>query len=238
MVEPGEGADEAILAVAARHALHDEELVAAFATGSVDDDGDRSRAQQLVDRCAACRDLRQDLEAIGGAIRASASHTAAAPRDFRLSVEDAIRLGGTVRTRGVLGRLRRAFADFARPLGASMVALGIAGLLVGSATFGGYAASPLAVDTAVTQPTSATEVNAGAARSSAPGASQRSAYQPGSTFEEGTGDGGDPPPSEREAGASAGASAWLLGGSAGLLAAGLILLAMTFRRGRSRDSAS
>jgi hypothetical protein len=229
VVEPENGVDEAALAVAARHALHDEELVAAFATGSLDDDGEIARARQFVERCVACRDLHHDLEAIGGAIRASGQFTAAAPRDYRLSVEDAVRLGGTVRAGGFLARLRDAVMGVAGPLGASMAALGIAGILVGSATIGGLGAMPLSVDTGATGQTPVAEVNSGASRTSAPDGTHRIAVvEPGSTFEEG--DGGAP----RESGDDAGAnpSTWLLGGSIALLAGGVILLGVTFRRGR------
>ncbi len=233
MVEPGNGADEAALAVAARHALHDEELVAAFATGSLDDDAEIARARQFVDRCVACRDLHHDLEQIGGAIRASAQFTATAPRDFRLSVEDAMRLGGTVRAGGFLARLRNAVGGVARPLGASMAALGIVGILVGSATTGSLGAMPLSVDTAVTGQTPTTEVNSGAARTSGPDVTQRTAVvEPGATREEG--DGGAPRASGDDAALNP--SSWLLGGSIVLLAGGVILLGLTLRRDR-RDRA-
>lgn len=230
-----EGADEAALAVAARHALHDEELVAAFATGSVDDAGERARAEQLVDRCVACRDLHRDVEAIGGALRDAVQFTATAPRDFRLTEADALRLGGTVRARGFVARLRRTFAGIARPLGASMAAIGIVGVLVGSATLGGFAAAPLSIDANGLKDTGAPEVNSGVPAAPEPGATERTAYiEPGSTFGEGgIGAGGGPREGDGAGDATAAsASAWLLGGSIGLLAVGLALLLATFWRRR------
>ncbi|HEY8239353.1 MAG TPA: hypothetical protein VIF63_07940 [Candidatus Limnocylindrales bacterium] len=134
-------ATEAALAVAARHALHDEELIAGFAVDGLDDDADIAKAKSLVERCAACRDLFVDVQAISGALRVEARRTIAAPRDFQLSVDDARRLGGTISPRGFVRNLRRAMVSFGRPIGASMAALGIVGVLVGSFSFGGLGAA-------------------------------------------------------------------------------------------------
>lgn len=144
------GPDEAALAIVARHALHDEELVAALAAGALHGDGesdDRARARSFVDRCAACRALHDDVAAIGASLRAEAAFTIQVPRDFRLSVEDAHRLGGTVISRRVAGGFRALLIGIARPVGASMAALGVVGVLVGSAVLGsaGLAGAP-AVD--------------------------------------------------------------------------------------------
>lgn len=229
MAEPGTGADEAALAVAARHALHDEELVAALATGSLDD-GDAARAQQLVDRCAACRDLHRDLAAIGGALRASAAITATAPRDFRLTADDARRLGGRVSPRGPLARLRGSLAGFARPLGASMTAMGLVGLFVASTSLTGLAGAPSSVDSGKNLGSAGAEIEPGAAQASPPSATDRTAVLgPDSTFEEGVSGG---TPAERDDTSAPDSRSWLLAGSLGLLAAGLILLGFAFRRGR------
>jgi len=48
------GSEDPALAIAARHALHDEELVVAFATDG-DDAQDATRARTLIERCQACR---------------------------------------------------------------------------------------------------------------------------------------------------------------------------------------
>ena len=221
--------------MAARHALHDEELVAGLATGSLDEEGEIARARQLVDRCAACRELHTDVAAIGGALRAGARFTAAAPRDFRLTADDARRLGGTVRTRGFLARLRGSLAGVAKPLGASLTAMGLVGILVSSATFGGAAMAPLTVDGAATGVPTVPGELAGAPQSVGPLSSDRSVVMgPEATPEEDAFAGGNP--MERDADTAASPTALLLGGSLGLLAAGLILLGLAFRRGR-RDRA-
>ncbi len=173
MADPEEGPadeqqpDQAALAVVARHALHDEELIAAFAGGDLEEGegagdeageeagGEAERARALTERCSACRDLYLDIQLIDGLIRAAETAAAygarvSAPRDFRLTADDARRLGGPVPVRGikeggVLERLRTALTGLARPLGASMATLGVVGLLVGSMTLG-PGAMPVAVD--------------------------------------------------------------------------------------------
>lgn len=237
MADPGDGLDEAALAVAARHALHDEEMVAALATGSLEVDGDVARARQLIDRCAACQELHRDLEAIGGALRAGAWFTAAAPRDFRLTADDARRLGGTVSARGLLAGLRSTLVSFARPLGASMAALGLVGVLVTSASLGSPASAPLSVDSTLTGGSAAPGELAGAVQSEGPSSSKRSAVAgPAKTPEEGVSRGADPRAADGQPGTSP--IVWLLGGSLGLLATGLVLLGVGFSRGRrGRDRA-
>lgn len=147
------GPDEAALAIVARHALHDEELVAALAAGALeaDDEADeRSKARALVERCPACRAVHDDVAAITGALHAATAFTARAPRDFRLTVDDAHRLGGTVVTRGPLAGLQRLLAGVARPVGASLAALGLVGVLVGSALVGAAGTARQAADTSPT----------------------------------------------------------------------------------------
>jgi hypothetical protein len=140
-----EPSDDAVLGAIARHALHDEELVAAFAADELDDTSEVARARILVERCVMCRDLCRDLTVIRTVIRASGTAaeraaTASAPRDFRLSADDAARLRpGTpierVATRlGLRARLGRGIVAFGRPLGAALATFGIAGLLLGSVT--------------------------------------------------------------------------------------------------------
>ena len=138
-----EGYEDPALAIAARHALHDEELVVAFATdGEAIEAADRARS--LIERCVACRDLHADLVTIGGVLRAAGNAeaiaaTQPAPRDFRLSIETANRLRpGSVALR-FRDRLAAAIASFGRPVGASMASLGVVGLLLGTLTMGGLA---------------------------------------------------------------------------------------------------
>ena len=230
--------DEAALAVVARHALHDEELVAALATGSLDDESEIMRAQGFVDRCSACRDLHRDIAAIGGALRQDARGTMTAPRDFRLTVEDARRLGGPVRVGGFVAAFRRAFTSFAAPVGASMAALGIVGLLVGSVSLGamslggGAAAAPNAAGSGQSEATNAPAgVRPGAEVTGPKATSDLSvAAGPASTAFAVETDTATP----RDAATAPGVSptAWLLGGSVVLLLGGLVLLFVAFRRGR------
>jgi hypothetical protein len=134
------------LSAAARHALHDEELVAAFA---VDGDAadDPARARQLIERCQTCRDLHADIVAIGAVVRAVGSAEALgavrrAPRDFRLTASDAVRILGGNGLQRLAARLRDGIATFGRPVGASLAALGVVGLLVGTMSLGGLGGSP------------------------------------------------------------------------------------------------
>lgn len=169
MAEQEHGSDDAQLAAIARHALHDEELIAAFAAGDLDGTPDGERARALVERCATCRDLHRDLVAIRLAVHASGSAarraaTVSAPRDFRLSAEDAARLrpGSPIaRVAARLGfraRLGLGIVAFGRPVGAAMATLGVAGLLIGSLTLGGGGLTAVS--------------GSGAAASSAPGIDQ------------------------------------------------------------------
>jgi hypothetical protein len=137
-------ADDPALATAARHALHDEELVAAFAAG--DEEADAARARSLIDRCVTCADLARDIEAITGAVRslddaATASAYVKAPRDFRIIPEGA----APARPTGIRARLAAALgglATFARPVGATLATFGLVGLLVGTVSLGPLGGSP------------------------------------------------------------------------------------------------
>jgi hypothetical protein len=88
--------DDPRLVAAARHALHDEELVAAYA---VDGDAadDPTRAKALIERCQTCRELHADMVAIGAVFKAAGTAEAVgaarpAPRDYRLTATEAVRL--------------------------------------------------------------------------------------------------------------------------------------------------
>jgi len=136
------GSEDPALAIAARHALHDEELVVAFASDG-DDAEDAARARTLIERCQACRDLHDDVVAIGAALRSVPQAQAAAaiqrPRDYRLSVATANQLRpGSVVLR-LRDRIREAIASFGRPVGMSLASLGVVGLLLGTLTLGGSA---------------------------------------------------------------------------------------------------
>ena len=146
--EAGLGADDARLGAIARHALHDEELIAAFAADDLEGPAEEERARALIERCATCRELASDLAIIRTTLRTSGTAaeraaTLAAPRDFRLSVEDAARLRPDLpilrlATRlGLRARLGFGIAAFGRPIGATMATFGVVGLLIGSLTLGG-----------------------------------------------------------------------------------------------------
>lgn len=225
------GADDATLAAAARHALHDEELVAAYAAGGLESDDEVALTRALVDRCTVCRDLHRDIAGIGTALATEARFTAEAPRDFRLTVADAQRLGGRVRPRGLVAWLRGSVIAFARPLGATLATFGVVGLLVGSTTFGGAASAPLAAPSSDAATNASAEITRGGTEPDGPKASGDMAFGPAASSLTGRTD--PDPPIDRDL-ASGGPSplAWLLGGSVAMLLAGVLLLVVSFRRGR------
>lgn len=228
MADAGHGHDDAALAAVARHALHDEELIAGFAAGGLQPGPDTDKAQALIERCSVCRDLHRDLEAIGAALRVTAASTATAPRDFRLSVEDARRLGGRPTPRGFLAGLRRSILTFGRPVGGALATLGVVGLLVGSMSLGSPAAGRFAGDAGAT--------------TSAPGEIQQTnGGVPGPKSSDGSGQFGPASspnsesvapvmPLQRDAAASGPSlTGWLLIGSVTMLIAGLALLVLASR---------
>lgn len=225
MAEPTSGPDEAALAIVARHALHDEELISGLAGADLDE-ADAAKARALLERCPTCRELHADLVAISAAVKASGTAAAvaavrSAPRDFRLTPE----MAGIARPASPLARLSprfaTAFPGFGRPLGLSLATLGIVGLLVGSFGLG----PGLAADSA----TSGAPGGEDPGMMSGPASSERSAAEPSASGEEfvtNAGGGGTldaSGPSMR---------ALLLVGSAALLVAGFVLI-VTTRRARS-----
>lgn len=227
MAEQDRGSDDPQLAAIARHALHDEELIAAFAAGDVEEAGDAERARSLVERCAFCRDLHRDLTAIRTAIQASGTAaqragTRAAPRDFRLTADDAARLrpGSPIaRVAARLGwraRVGLGVAAFGRPVGSAMATFGVVGLLIGSLTLGG---SPLASTTGAAAPSAAPGMdNTGPAPETT---DDRFSSGPLSTARNSGVEAG--PTSGRDGGGLT-ASLVLLGGSIALLAVGIVLI--------------
>ena len=128
------------LVAAARHALHDEEVIAAFA---VDGDAaeDPARARTLIERCGTCRELHADMVSIGLVFKAAGTAEAVAamrpaPRDFRLTASDAVRLRGGNALQRVAARFVDGLASFGRPVGGTLAAMGVVGLLVGTMSLG------------------------------------------------------------------------------------------------------
>jgi hypothetical protein len=232
------GTDDPRLAAIARHALHDEELIAALAAGDLED-ADAERARAIVERCSMCRELHQDLAAIRAMIRASGTAeqraaTLSAPRDFRLTA-DAVRLrpGSPVARlavrHGFRDRLGLGIAAFGRPVGAALATFGVAGLLIGSLTLGGTALVPMA-GSAGSAPTSAPGIDQSG---SVPEASDnRTEFGPLSTGQGGKTETGAP--GSRD-GTTPG-SLLLLGGSLVLLLVGVGLF-LAARRPFARVSA-
>ena len=133
------------------HEQHDQILVVSFASGDLaPDDRDRAVAQSLVDSCAECARLHEDVLAIARATRALPA--AVRTRDFQISPEQAAKLQP--------GGWRRFVAAFAAPgsifskqLGVGMATLGIVGLLIGAAPsiqLGGLGGSAAALPAAST----------------------------------------------------------------------------------------
>jgi len=187
--EPSDDHDEAVLAIAARHALHDEELVAGLAAAALEPD-EAGRVRAVVDRCVVCRDLHADLVATAAAHRATAVMTLAAPRDFRLTEGDALRIRPDlllIRPPAVASslpdaptsdapapstslpeRLRSAFWGAAKPLGGALAAAGLVGVLIGSVNLVGMPAGGALVPAgddrqgiSAPEPTGAAEVDFG-----------------------------------------------------------------------------
>jgi hypothetical protein len=109
------------------HNDHDLTLVAAHAAGDLSGP-DRARAQATLDTCTVCTAIHADLISIAAATRALPK-PARAPRDFRLSVDQAARLRRGSWLRAFLAPLASA-GSATRPLAAAFTSLGIAGLLV------------------------------------------------------------------------------------------------------------
>lgn len=241
MAEPAHGEsgpDEAALAIVARHALHDEELIAALAGVDPDlEEADATRARTLIERCPTCRDLHADLVAISAVIKASGTATEvaavrSAPRDFRLTPE----MAGIARPASPLARLSArfaaGFAGVGRPVGLSFAALGIVGLLLGS--FGlGFQGGSFAGSAGASP--GAGEVDPGALNGPAswgPATSDRSAAEPSASPELVVTNPGD---SGGSASGVAALQAWLVVGSVVLLAVGVLLVVAA---GRSRTRAA
>jgi hypothetical protein len=227
VAEHDRGSEDPRLAAIARHALHDEELIAAFAAGDVDDPADAARAQSFLERCQTCRDLHRDLQALAEAIRSSGSAaqrsaTLTTPRDFRLTAQDAARLrpaspAARIAVRlGWRSRVSLAIATFGRPVGAAMATLGVVGVLIGSLTMGGV---PLAsVGGAAAPPATAAGLDQGGPLPEATGS--RGSYRPFETLTGGAAGPGAP----TSIGSAPAGPVLLFGGSIFLVVIGIGLI--------------
>jgi hypothetical protein len=112
------------------HEQHDPILVVSLASRDfAAADRDRATAQALVDSCADCAALHDDILAIARATKALPA--AARPRDFQLSPEQAAKLRPAGWRRLIAG-LAAPGPIFSRQLGLGLATLGIAGLLIGA----------------------------------------------------------------------------------------------------------
>ena len=227
----------------ARHDRHEVELVAAHAAGE-GTGVELERAEELVDSCDRCLDLARDLRALTLRLQdmPDAEHVAAtqrAPRDFRITAEQAAALRPAAPVVRWTTRLSLAFASFGRPLGASLATLGVVGILVGTLSFGAGSPASLSLQ-AATQPPGAggaftnpelpapaasKDIDVTAVGPVATSARELSGGAGGSTTDAGSG--------PQNASSASGASAWLFGGSVALLVVGLGLI-LVATRGRNR----
>lgn len=240
------------LAEARHHPRHDALLIAGLAADDLTST-ERTRAEALRDACDECRALHADLLAIAGATRLLPAPRA--PRDFRITTEQA----GRLRRTGWLATLLAPFAgarSAARPLATAFTTLGLAGAFVAvvlPGLLGGAASMALAPEAA---PTAAAGGAAGgpaidstaseapvpqfgpAAASTAPGgqgAKDNAAASGAPVFGPSGGDGRSLGAGEgEELGAPSTPMNLLLVGSLGLLAAGLLLFALRFAARRLR----
>jgi hypothetical protein len=108
------------------HEQHDPILIVSFASGDLSAERDHAAAQSLIDSCADCARLHDDILAIARAT--AALPPATRPRDFSISSEQAARLhpGGL---RGFLARLAAPGNVFGRQVAMGLTTLGVAGLL-------------------------------------------------------------------------------------------------------------
>lgn len=109
------------------HAHHDLDLIAGHAAGDLSN-LDTASAKSLLSSCATCAEVHRDLLAISTATR-DLPRTTRAPRDFRLTAEQAERL----RSGSWLRKLLRPFGSArsaTRPMARAFTSLGVAGVLV------------------------------------------------------------------------------------------------------------
>ena len=214
------------------HAHHDVELVARAAASDLLA-SEAIAARDLLAACPTCATLAADLRAIASATRAlpnAAARSArlSAPRDFRLSPDDAARL----RPRGIRGLRRRfeelglGFGATAQGVGGALVSLGLVGILVSAGVPGLFGASG----------GGATELEA--AGNPAKDVATQPALVPGASqvFAFSTDDGDRVAVEGRDVTTAAAGSPWatVTAGSIVVATAGLVLVAIGWRGRRPR----
>lgn len=123
------------------HPDHDVLLIAAHAGADLSDT-QAAAASALIASCADCANLHRDLVALAAATR-TLPRRARAPRDYRLTAEQAASLRRGSWLRAILRPLASA-QSAARPMAAAFTSLGVAGLLVAAVVpglLGGMAAT-------------------------------------------------------------------------------------------------
>lgn len=233
----------------ANHAQHDLELVATWAAGEATG-ADLDRAERLLDACDLCVGIARDLRSITLALQSVPAVNAmttlpAAPRDFRLTPEQAARLRPGAPLARWTDRLAAAVAAFGRPVGASLATLGLVGLLVGAASLGSFGSlggrptsAPMAADANATAAPAARAASGGSAENGAAGAQPAmtkgsdgaTEFGPAATQAAPLETGG---PARQGDTAAPGASpvTWLFAGSLAALVGGLALVVIATRRG-------
>lgn len=236
------------------HARHDLTLIAGHAAGDLST-FEAASASTLLATCPACAEVHRDLVAISSATRAL-PRTARAPRDFRLTADQAQRLHRGSWLRALL-RPFAAAGSATRPMATAFTSIGVAGLLVavllpaGFGLAGGPASAPPNRDTTYEAADAATHAPAMAPTNqevnpqgslAAPGAAGASgdsgAYVAAGAESPKVGDPGDGDNLKANAGDEVAGTSdppnLLLLGSAGLLAVGLALFGLRLAARRVR----
>lgn len=110
------------------HDSHDRELVAALADRDLDPET-RSRAEALIASCPACAALAAEIRLLAVAL-GDLPAAIPAPRDMRLTPELAARASRRTGWRRLLAPFGGAAGASLRPVGATLAALGLVGILV------------------------------------------------------------------------------------------------------------
>jgi hypothetical protein len=153
------------------HPTHDALLIASFAAGDALAP-DRTIAERRIRECPDCRALHDDLVALRTAT-AMLPRAASAPRDFRLTAEQAARLRGGPWWRR-MARALIAPRGIGRPLATAFTTLGLVGLLIGSLPIAGLPLAGFATDRSSLEVTS--NQGAGSGGAPAPEANPSDAY--------------------------------------------------------------